>query len=305
MSTTTELDSDTPVKISVVIPINNLTLHKINVINLVSAAREINAEIILIFDGASKEEIHEIEEIIVDSRQDIVIASTNCSNPGGSRNLGKVKTTGKWITFWDCDDTPNALEVRSMVNEAESFNCEVAIGRFNFVYLDENAHEVSRELSRELNISNWQFTVGLTPGIWRFAFRNAITKEFDFPELRMGEDQVFIARLFSSDREVYLSQRVCYNYLVGRKSQLTRDQNSLKDKIQSVKMLSKDYQAHNQRFLKLKFTMLVKMYLSILKTNEFPIMVRLESVRKALQCILSNPKLFYGLAIVFLREKAE
>jgi glycosyltransferase involved in cell wall biosynthesis len=305
MPTITELDPDASIKISVVIPIGNLPLHKKNVLNLVSTAREINAEIILVFDGTSKEEIHELEEIIVDSRNDIVVTSSTCNNPGGSRNLGKVKATGKWITFWDCDDNPNAMEVRSMIYEANRLNCEVAIGRFNLVYVDEDTNELSRELSRELNSSNCQFIVGLTPGIWRFAFRNSTAKGVDFPELRMGEDQVFIARFFSRDREVHLSNRVSYNYLVGRKSQLNRDLTSINDKIESAKMLSKEFKAYGNYFPKLKFTMLTKMYLSIFKLQEFPIKVRLENIGNAIKYILSNPNLFYGLVTVLLREKAE
>jgi len=305
MPTTSELDSNTSVKISVVIPIGNLTLHKENVLNLVNAAREINAEIILVFDGASNEEIQEIEKVIVNQKNDIVITSTDCNNPGGSRNLGKVKTTGKWITFWDCDDIPNAIEVKSMIHEANNLNCDVAIGRFNFVYVDEDVNEISRQLSRELSSSNWQFIVGLTPGIWRFAFRNSFVKDVDFPDLRMGEDQVFIARFFSKDLQVHVSNRISYNYLVGSDSQLTRDLNSMNDKIDSAKMLSTEFKINGEDFSKLKFTMLTKMYLSIFKLHEFPITVRLENLRQAIKCSLSNPKLFYGLVAVLFREKAD
>jgi len=304
MAITTGLVPDNYIKISVVIPIANLPLHRQNVLDLILTASEIDAEIILVFDGATQDEILEMQGMIVDRKKDIIIISTTCNNPGGSRNLGKANATGKWITFWDCDDSPNAKEVRSMIIEADSLKCEAAIGRFNTIFLHEDMKKVSSKLSRELTTSNWQFAVGLTPGIWRFAFITSIAKNFEFPELRMGEDQVFIGKFFSKDRQVHLSKRVSYNYMVGRNSQLTRDSTTVNDKILSAEMLSQEFDSSSEYFYKLKFTMLTKMYLSIFKLHELPIRLRIRKLIQALNCMLSNPNLFFRLAAYLCREKA-
>jgi hypothetical protein len=79
----------------------------------------------------------------------------------------------------------------------------------------------------------------------------------------------------------------------------------MNDKIDSAKMLSTEFKINGEDFSKLKFTMLTKMYLSIFKLHEFPITVRLENLRQAIKCSLSNPKLFYGLVAVLFREKAD
>jgi len=120
----------------------------------------------------------------------------------------------------------------------------------------------------------------------------------------MGEDQVFIGKFFSKDRQVHLSKRVSYNYMVGRNSQLTRDSTTVNDKILSAEMLSQEFDSSSEYFYKLKFTMLTKMYLSIFKLHELPIRLRIRKLIQALNCMLSNPNLFFRLAAYLCREKA-
>jgi glycosyltransferase involved in cell wall biosynthesis len=303
MPNDSDLKSKIPVKISVVVPIGDLKLYKKNVLNLVVAAKSINAETILVFDGASQNEIDQIKESIEIDHKDVILVSVSCNNPGGSRNAGKALATGDWITFWDCDDVPNALEIQSIIKEADDLEQDVVVGRFEAVYLDGDSNEIYRKESKQLLKSDWEFTVGLMPGIWRFGFRSSIAKCIDFPELRMGEDQVFIARLLSRKADVFLSNRIAYNYLIGRDSQLTSNLNVINDKVMAAKLLAEIFTNIEDEFTELKFTMLIKMHLSILKVGEFPFIVRIRHLFQALKILgLHQPEAFRLMVVIF-REK--
>jgi glycosyltransferase involved in cell wall biosynthesis len=295
--------AEEPLKISVVIPVGNLSLYKKNLLDLIDAAGEINAETILVFDGASTEDIHDFRQNIAKKANELIITSVACRNPGGARNAGKALSTGDWITFWDCDDIPNPTKVFSLIREANDLKKDVAIGRFNYIYVDDGSKELSRKTSSKLSQRDWQFVVGLTPGIWRFAFRNSLAKDADFPETRMGEDQVFISRFFNGRAKVYLSNDIVYNYLVGRNSQLTKELTSISEKVNSANILTREINQKIHKLSELEFTLLIKMYLSIFKFNKFPPKVRLENLKLAIQCAASNPKYFYSLILIILREK--
>jgi glycosyltransferase involved in cell wall biosynthesis len=272
-------------------------------LDLIDAARKINAETILVFDGASTEDIYDFQQIIANKVYELIITSVTCRNPGGARNAGKALSTGDWITFWDCDDIPNPTKILSLIREANDLEMDVAIGRFNYIYVDEGCKELSRKKSSKLSQSDWQFVVGLTPGIWRFAFRNSLSKEADFPETRMGEDQVFISRILNGRVKVYVSNDVVYNYLVGRNSQLTKELTSISEKVNSANILTREINQKNVKLSRFEFTILTKMYLSIFKFNKFPQEVRLKNLNLAIKCAVSNPKYFYSLILIILREK--
>ena len=305
MPNNSELRSNKPVKISVVIPVGDLKLYKDNILNLIVAAESINAETILVFDGALPSEINKIEEFIEIKHKDVIIVSVSCHNPGGARNAGKVLATGDWITFWDCDDIPNALEIHSLIQEANDLNHDVSVGRFEAVYLDDDLNEVYRKESRKLLRSNWEFIVGLTPGIWRFGFRTSLAKTIDFAELRMGEDQVFIARLLSKKIQVYLSNKVTYSYFVGRGSQLTSNVTAIHDKVFAVDLLIQEFVKKNDDFRDLKFTMLIKMHLSIFKLRKFPIVLRITNLLQALKLVFLHQPQFFRLVVVTFKEKVK
>ena len=297
MPNDSDLKSKIPVKISVVIPIGDLKLYKKNVLNLVVAAKSINAETILVFDGASQNEIDQIKEIIEIEHKDVILLSVSC------KNAGKAIATGDWITFWDCDDVPNALEIQSIIKEADDLEQDVVVGRFEAVYLDDDSNEIFRKKSKKLLKSDWEFIVGLTPGIWRFGFRSSIAKCIDFPELRMGEDQVFIAKLLSKKVLVFLSDKIAYNYLVGRDSQLTSNLNVINDKVIAAELLAKIFTEKNDEFTELKFTMLIKMHLSIFKLDKFPFTLRIEHLLKALKIVFLHQPEAFRLVLLIFKEK--
>jgi glycosyltransferase involved in cell wall biosynthesis len=303
MPNDSDLQSKIPVKISVVVPIADLKLYKKNVLNLVAAAKSINAETILVFDGASQNEIDQIKEIIEIEHKDVILVSVSCHNPGGSRNAGKALATGDWITFWDCDDVPNALEIQSIIKEADDLEQDVVVGRFEAVYLDDDINEVFRKESKKLLKPDWEFVVGLTPGIWRFGFRSSFVKYIDFPELRMGEDQVFIARVLSKKALIFLSNKIAYNYLIGRDSQLTSNINVINDKVIAAELLAENFKETNDDFTELKFTMLIKMHLSIFKLDKFPFTIRIQHLLQVLKIFFLHQPETFRLVLFLFKEK--
>lgn len=291
--------------ISVVIPVANFTLHRNNITEIISMARSIEAEVILVLDCASSAENIKAQKIFVREGNDLQIISVDCSNPGGSRNAGKEKASGDWITFWDCDDQPEAGEVKNLIQEATELNLDVALGRFNFLNTDSKNNEISRKKSRRLLFADWQIIVGLNPGIWRFVFRKSRIEGIDFPDLLMGEDQVFLARFFSQDIGVHLSTRTIYNYRIGQGSQLTKNSEALKDKSIAVNILRSEFENDRANFSEFKLSLLLKMSLSICIDKAFQPMVRAKSFLLVLKCCILNPSAALKIIVRMINANLE
>ena len=69
----------------------------------------------------------------------------------------------------------------------------------------------------------------INPGIWRFIFRRSAIVNTNFPPYRMGEDQVFLARLLINESSVYFSDKNVYLYVDGEGGQLTKDKKAVSE----------------------------------------------------------------------------
>jgi hypothetical protein len=83
-----------------------------------------------------------------------------------------------------------------MIKEGQ--DSEVCIGRFQIRDLRTLSVKVRRNASS-------RFDVAMEPGLWRMVIKTDIASETRFPPLRMGEDQVFLARLNLGKRRIYKS----------------------------------------------------------------------------------------------------
>jgi glycosyltransferase involved in cell wall biosynthesis len=170
-------------------------------------------EIILVLDEYySLAEQNFLREINTYRSSKFTILQGKFGSPGGARNAGLQHATGKWVAFWDSDDTPSVTLFIQMINHAELEQSEVAIGSFKW-RSDENSDEVNL-FTNPLEVKDLITSVGITPGIWRFAIlKNLIIHPFS--HLRMAEDQDFILSNNLISRKLSISTDYVYEYFSG------------------------------------------------------------------------------------------
>lgn len=240
-----------------------------------------NFEVILVLDSDSIETeqiVSEIAATIKEKCTTTVVKST-CRNPGGARNLGLELAKGEWIVFWDCDDIPNPISFLETVKQANEQNADVALGFFTVrsSLVEEDVKLIKFDDAKLLE------SIAFNPGLWRFAIRNAIAKNLRFKEIRMGEDQIYLAELLIQSVKISVTKKSVYEYWLYPTGQLTKDGTATTDLSIALAYLEQIYLKTKCREIFIVFTRL-----SITSVKRNPLFQKLRAVAKYLRTILCN-----------------
>ena len=176
-------------------------------------------QIIIIHDYRDQSTAKELIDIVAQinetnlmSKRNLTLIEGHFGSPGYARNAGISLATGRWITFWDSDDIPNILNISQELNSLE-ITCNVLIGQYMNISVNNNIVYTSND--------NDLRSIALNPGMWRFIFDRASIQELLFEPTLMGEDQIFLAKYFSSSRAIAYSRKIFYVYISGNLYQAT------------------------------------------------------------------------------------
>jgi len=170
-------------------------------------------QIVIVHDEQDSKTGDELERIVSSANSELVsLVTKSLFSPGKARNLGIKIATADWICFWDSDDNPIPESFFEMVSQAKLLGHEVAAGKFR--QISGNVREVYGSTEAE---------IGRMPGIWRFAFKRESIKGQTFPEYRMGEDQVFLAKVLALSQDYLRYEDVVYEYICDNPEQLTKN----------------------------------------------------------------------------------
>jgi glycosyltransferase involved in cell wall biosynthesis len=234
-----ELMQDNQVLISAIIPIAGFPNGLEQITRWISNPSLSDFEVILIVDSDSEDLRFQVDAIAKKIRHTTKVSILNSTsrNPGGSRNLGLKAAIGSWITFWDCDDVPDPTKFLEIVKEAQRRGADVAVGAFSVITeKGEILHLIESD-----DRSNILRNVALNPGLWRFAFRKELAKNCTFPELRMAEDQMYLAAVLSKSRKIVMSNEQLYEYWLFQSGQLTKNKGALADIQIAIRHFEKKY----------------------------------------------------------------
>jgi glycosyltransferase involved in cell wall biosynthesis len=167
---------------------------------------------ILVHDGSDETSAKEL--LNLGHRFNATFIQVELNSPGLSRNAGLALVKTPWVTFWDSDDVGNAKNILDAIQRIESQH-NVIIGGYETVSLSAGKR-VTTSTPKHLR------QVMINPGIWRFTFRVKRIRNIQFPEMRMGEDQVFLAAIGIREEEILFSDSNFYTYFVGGLEQLTQ-----------------------------------------------------------------------------------
>ena len=219
--------------ISFIMPIGNPVRDFDNIVANVKEFESIDqSELILVIDTPDCPEARALTDIY-SHKKNLTVLHSSCGNPGGARNLGKEHSTGEWVSFIDSDDSIDFKNYHQLVVEGSLAGAELALGRYQLmkeagITLDSkeylSAHCVAKCIARN-------------PGIWRMSFKRDLIEAINFPNLRMAEDQIFLARLRIWERDIWISDLLVYTYRRDIVGQLTRNQEAISDLLKAQEII--------------------------------------------------------------------
>lgn len=143
-------------------------------------------------------------ELPSDARE-LLLTRPNCqvlhlnrnSGPGVARNAGLNASTGIHVAFHDADDVPSAQSLEEACRLMSSAGADVgvsAIASERPMRMTESlaAKWRPRQIHEPLSVA-----ISVHPAVWRYVFRRSWLKREDlwFPELRYGEDLIFLVQV--------------------------------------------------------------------------------------------------------------
>jgi glycosyltransferase involved in cell wall biosynthesis len=282
--------------LSAIIPVSDYTTYKDNIANIIKNSIETGVELIVVIDNQAQDIFEEAISMFASLKGNGTVLRSEAGNPGGARNLGLTRATSGWVTFWDCDDEPAVKKIMQMISSVHSTECQVLIGSYEVLNLSSSQIE-----KRIVKSNHWAIDVGLNPGIWRFVFKRELVAHLSFPDLRMGEDQVFLQRVFLQNPYVCVSQQIFYKYHTNVPNQLTSEKKNLTSLIEANKITAKEYRPGLTTSQVLN-AMLIRQYLTLCK-NYSTKSICVRYFLSALYLLVKNPKISFRLLIFYINRR--
>lgn len=275
--------SSAPLLISAIVPIAGFPNGMKQIESWISNSDLRSFEVILVIDSAQDRTRDETQEIAqkIGAVTKVQVLVSEARNPGGSRNLGLEAVSGDWVVFWDCDDAPNPSQFLEMIRNAIEMNAEVAVGEFaiqsGVQRLDKTFDNLSRDNVLEI--------IALNPGLWRFAFKSDLAKSSKFPDLRMAEDQIYLANIFESKPNLYIFNEYVYTYWRYQSNQLTVSVSALNQLISALDVFINKYK--NRQCTPI---LMVIIRLTISAVKKASIQVKIQAVSRILYVVIRYPR---------------
>lgn len=278
--------------LSCIVPVSRMANELGELESWIRDSSSLDIEIIIVHDIQDNETAEQLGRLIEDLQDNrLRFIQENVNSPGLARNLGLRIVQGQWIAFWDSDDLPDVKEALASINE--NFDSEIIIGR----YITHQRRSGREEVSNELDLN--QREVGINPGMWRMLFRNSVLVDKQFSEIKMAEDQVFIAELNLDSRLVSFTNRVLYKYFKGRPNQLTNSELRITDFLTAFEMILIAQKQQKSPLHSINFVMLSRILITTFKKFGINGLVRLnERLGRSKLEITFREKCAIGINIV-------
>jgi glycosyltransferase involved in cell wall biosynthesis len=249
------------VLISFIIPIGNLARDIENINSIILEMQKDFIELVFVLDTDEKSAYLQLINLCHENGlKNYQIIKSEGRNPGTSRNQGVLISEGEWIVFCDSDDLPNFNNIASEVTKCSS-DIDVVIGTFETQRLSQKNNGLS-SINQNLNL--FWYSIALNPGLWRWVIRRDFANNVKFPELSMGEDQCYIAKLLQNDPKVFFSQKIFYSYRVGSGDSLISSKLKIGELIKILR-IELSLENYPKRYNDIKNFMVIRQMLTVLK----------------------------------------
>jgi glycosyltransferase involved in cell wall biosynthesis len=197
------------IKLSVITPLHRVEDLK-NISSWIPEATEMGIEVVLVLDSLNEYDISLVRRELEQNFSELKVLIGNFGSAARSRNAGIPLASGEWIAFWDADDQPNLENFLLMI--AESKNFSIAKGSFSRATERKSSLDSEKQFSIELKTIRNICASASNPGLWRWSFRRELVHNSLFPDIILGEDQLFLIEALSKVNEYLYSSSVVYEY---------------------------------------------------------------------------------------------
>ena len=244
-------------------------------------------EVILINDSVDISTEREIDSIVKSAPTvDISVIASMARNPGGARNLGLDNAKGEWICFWDSDDVGLINVTLEAINQARQESAELIIGKYRTISLNTKTEVTQETESAYPALSG----IYLNPGLWRIVFKRNLTNMKRFPNLRMGEDQVFAFMILQKAKRIFLADVAIYHYYNYPGLQLTKTKSAMDDLYLALKLTSNLYRSQTSAYLQ---TSILRQSISVIKYCR--VEYKLRALSNLMKLSLHQPQFLFSI----------
>jgi glycosyltransferase involved in cell wall biosynthesis len=219
----------------------------------------------------------------------VIVLEGEYGGPGEARNAGLKFAIGKWICFWDSDDLGEIQVLSNWASKQVTVGYDLIVFRYRKVKATGNQLVYTSKPwgKGELNnLIRW----GSEPGIWRCLFSARFVKGLQFPDVSMGEDQVYIARVCTMEPRINFSSEIIYSYFVGREGQLTNGNYNNRDII--IARNEVGLEVHKNQSGKLPLSKIIWCSLTMTILKKQPLFRSRKLVLEFAFVLLRDPRLF-------------
>jgi len=276
--------------LSAIVPINNANQNINALSKWLTEVKNFSLEVIMVHDIANEDICDRLNSLVksLDSLS-VFLINGKYGSPGLTRNAGLRLATGKWITFWDCDDLPLIKNIFSAIYEADRLT-DVLVGKFlTRPSFDKSTQELKHFDSSFLSVC-------MNPGIWRMVFRQHIVKNQTFKRFSLAEDQLFLSQIRYADLVSTYSQKTFYEYRIGVVGQLSKRRENLNQLAEVSKLMLyslKQFQSEKSHFFNL--SLILRQQMTLGKFGNFR--QRLLALSFVVRLMLANKFLHFATSM--------
>jgi glycosyltransferase involved in cell wall biosynthesis len=210
--------------LTAIIPIAHIDGQEGMLKDILSQSSNSNINIILVHDIKDLDNSLIIKGIYDKySRENDIYIEGYYGNAGQARNAGFKLCKTEWVCFWDSDDQVYVSQFIDMVEQAKELNCEIAIGLISVKSMNNSTPPCLSD--KLLNNVFFDLQIANFPAFTRMAFLTSLIKTRPFPDIKIGEDLIFLLSLNLPIKHIYLSNSEVYRYFIGSKYQTTFNYN--------------------------------------------------------------------------------
>lgn len=216
--------------LSIIIPVYNSVDSITTIVTAIRNETFSDFELLLIDDGSTDTSLAIISNLAKqDSR--IKIYSKENGGPSSARNLGLAHARGKYIQFYDADDTIVPQALSTIVAAISRNNSDLLISGWQIT--DISRQKILQISPKEVTVNHEIVSFVLTSlgedgtlyNLWNKLFRGDIIRKHAIrfrDDVFFGEDLLFTLDYFEHTKRLYIIPAITYNYHSGSGSSLFR-----------------------------------------------------------------------------------
>ncbi|WP_158971668.1 glycosyltransferase family A protein [Paraglaciecola sp. L3A3] len=253
--------------VSIILPTYNREKFLVTAFKSIEEQSYANWELIIVDDGSSDDSINLLNRLKSAVSNPVKIISQKNGGPAVARNRGIQEASGDFIAFFDSDDywlphhLSNCINVMLQHKDVSWVYaaCQRRLYDTNEVLLDSTFYHnrvpnplftLKTRSDGKLHIidddraTELQITHGIDSGFQNSVLRNNVFKEMQLPDMRIGEDRLFIAMALKSGFKLAFIDDIHVLYMVHSEniSDTNLSESNISKRIDVMKQLIVSYE---------------------------------------------------------------